>query len=132
MKITTIKNSIFLFSSSIQSSFPYHDILPSSIPEQNKSEINTTARKDEDLDDSTDEVIPGVEHFRQNYFATLDASLDLLVRNTICSSLVNARVANDIVQENIQESHKCVRKDIEKLSLSKSSLFTIENLIKKE
>lgn len=117
---------------SIQTSFPYHDILPSAIPEQGKSESNTTLRKDDDHDDSTDEVLPGVEHFRQNYFASLDASLDLLVRNTICSSLVNAKVANDAVQKNLQESQNCVRKDIEKLSLSKSSLFTIENLIKKE
>lgn len=113
-----------------QSSFPYHDILPSSIPEQSKSELNATVHKDDD--DSTDEVLPGVEHFRQNYFATLDASLDLLVRNTICSSLVNARAVSDVVQKNIEESDKCVRKDIDKISFSKSSLFTIENLIKKE
>lgn len=116
----------------MQSSFPYPDILPSTITEPNKSEINTSIRKDEDQDDSTDEVLPGVEHFRQNYFASLDASLDLLVRNTICSSLANARAANEVVQKNIEEKQKCVRKDIDKLTCSKSSLFTIENLIKKE
>lgn len=117
----------------IQSSFPYHDILPVTIPEQNDSELNATIRKDEDQDDSTDEVLPGVEHFRQNYFASLDASLDLLVRNTICSSFANnARTANEIVQKNHHESQKCARKEIAKLSCSKSSLFMIENLIKKE
>lgn len=131
MKIWTIRNSIFFFFC-IQSSFPYHEVLPSAIPEQDRSEITATIRKDEDQDDSTDEILPSAQHFRQNYFATLDASLDLLVRNTICSSLANARAANEVVQKNIQESQKCVRKDIDKLSSSKSSLFTIENLIKKE
>lgn len=95
--------------------------------EQNKLESNTTIRKDENEDDSTDEVLPTVEHFRQNYFATLDASLDLLVRNTICTSLANARAANEVVQKNLEESQKCTKR-----SISKSSLFTIENLIKKE
>lgn len=126
----TIKNANFFFC--VQSPFPYHEILPSVTPEQDKSEINASIRKDEDQDDSTDEILSGAHHFRQNYFATLDASLDLLVRNTICSSLANAQAANEVVQKNIQESQKCVRKDTEKLSYSKSSLFTIENLIKKE
>lgn len=120
-------NYIFIFK--IQSSFPYHEILPSTNPEQNTSELNTTIRKDEDQDDSTDEVLTGVEHFRHNYFATLDASLDLLVRNTICSTLASARAANEVAEKNFQESQKCAaRKD----RISKSSLFTIENLIKKE
>ncbi|KAG4071772.1 hypothetical protein HA402_011926 [Bradysia odoriphaga] len=126
------RHTKLLLSGPIQSPFPYHDILPTTNGEPNQSEPNTTIRKDEDQDDSTDEILPGVEHLRQNYFARLDASLDLLVRNTICSSLVNARAANEVVQKNIQELKKCSRKEMEKSSTSKSSLFTIENLIKKE
>lgn len=126
-----------LFFSNSQSSFPYHDILPAINHEQNKSDSSTNIRKDDDQDDSTDEILPSVEHFRQNYFASLDASLDLLVRNTICSSLVNARAANEAAaasattQKNVQETQNSVRKDADKHSISKSSLFTIENLIKK-
>lgn len=104
-------------------------------------EHSTTVIEDAEEDD--------IDQLRKNYFATLDASIDLLVRNSLCSGLgssVQAIPMHSYLGAKIPAITNWYKPEIistlehvsneptntDKIHSAKSSQFTIENLIKKE
>lgn len=124
--------------------------------EENTEFVEREPKRDEGVEIENDDI-DEMEQLRKNYLATLDASIDLLVRNSLCSSLVTSNnhqmmhsplllsspstswayqtassssVGLPSVQS-IASLSNGSRNPIEKTYSAKSSKFTIENLIKK-
>lgn len=124
--------------------------------EENPEFVEREAKRDDGVEIENDDI-EDMEQLRKNYLATLDASIDLLVRNSLCSSLVTSnthqmmhsplllggpstswayQTASSIPAsvsslQSIASMSNGIKNPIEKNYSAKSSKFTIENLIKK-
>lgn len=124
--------------------------------EENPEFVEREPKRDDGVEIENDDV-DDMEQLRKNYLATLDASIDLLVRNSLCSSLVTSNTHQMMHSplllsspspswayqtassssvgvpylQSIASLSNGSKNLIEKKYSTKSSKFTIENLIKK-
>lgn len=124
--------------------------------EENTEFVDREPKRDNGVELENGEI-DDMEQLRKDYLATLDASIDLLVRNSLCTSLVTSNTHQMLHSplllsspstswayqtassssvgvtslQSIASLSSGSKNPIEKNFSAKSSKFTIENLIKK-
>lgn len=113
----------------------------------NSCNDDTDQDVEEDDGEKLDSII-AVEQLQKNYFATLDASLDLLVRHSLEKSINDMRLMKaDVINNGELPIDECeesqIKTEINSVQTTpnqtttatkestKTTLFTIENIIKK-
>lgn len=102
---------------------------------------DTDQDAEDDEGEKSDSATSSVEQFQKSYFATLDASLDLLVRHSLGKSINKMRLLETDTNNSAEESENGSNKNPNAIDAptmtttikeaTKATLFTIENIIKK-
>lgn len=103
--------------------------------------MDDTDQDAEDDDGDKSDSATCVEQFQKNYFASLDASLDLLVRHSLGKSINKMRLLETDTNNSVEECENGSNKSANAIDATttattikettKTTLFTIENIIKK-